>query len=54
MLGSDTEIIMSPSFSFILQEGFFADILSFIDLTEEKGKKEQRTKEQRELVIFSV
>ena len=54
MLGTDAEIIMSPSFSFISQEGFFDDILSFIDLTEEKGKKEQRTKEQRELVIFSV
>jgi len=32
----------------------FADIFSFIDLTEEKGKKEQSTTEQRELVIFNV
>ena len=32
----------------------FADILSFIDLREEKGKKEQRRTEQKELVIFSV
>tara|TARA_B100002003_G_C14037329_1_gene499864 strand:+ start:647 stop:1012 length:366 start_codon:yes stop_codon:yes gene_type:complete len=54
ILDTDTEIIISPSFSFILEEGFFADIFSFIDLTEEKGKKEQSTTEQRELVIFSI
>ena len=54
MLGSDTEIIMSPSFSFILKEACFADILSSIDLRDEKGKKEQSTTEQKELIIFSV
>jgi len=54
MLGTDAEIIMSQSFSFILQESCFAEILSSIDLRDEKGKKAQSMTEQKELVIFSV
>ena len=54
MLGTDAEIIMSQPLSFILKEGCFADILSSIDLRDEKGKKAQSITEQKELIIFSV